>query len=98
MTIRATVLALAAASLFPTLADAQTRVPLASMTCSAATAFLEAQGVVIFSTGPETYERVVRDGGYCMRTEVARPFMGPSRDNPQCIVGALCSQIEGDNQ
>lgn len=98
MTIRATVLAFAAASLFPTLANAQTRVPLASMTCAAATALLETQGAVIFSTGPGTYERVVRDSGYCMRTEIVRPFLGASRDNPQCVVGALCSPVEGDNQ
>lgn len=98
MTIKAAGLALAAVLAVPTFGEAQTRVPLASMTCSAAAALLETQGVVIFSTGPSTYDRVVRDGGFCSRTETVRPFLGATRDNPQCIVGGLCSQIEGDNQ
>ena len=42
------------------------------------------------STGPLTYLRIVRDGGFCTIEETTRPDYEATRDERQCFVGYRC--------
>jgi hypothetical protein len=41
-------------------------------------------------TGPNAYEKVVVDGGFCSLAETTSPAWVPTADNPQCFVGYRC--------
>ena len=54
---------------------------------------VDARGAIVVSTGPMSYERVVRDGGFCELETTTAPAWVPTSDNPQCFAGYRCRQI-----
>jgi hypothetical protein len=75
-------------------ASAQERVPAISMPCANVAGVVRARGAAVLSTGPYTYERVVRDQGFCELETTTAPAWVPSADNPQCFAGYRCRPIE----
>jgi hypothetical protein len=79
-------LALCAAS--PCLAQARPNTT--TMSCKAAAGVVDAQGAVVLSTGPTTYDRYVASKSFCQFDEILRPAFVPTADNPQCFIGYYC--------
>jgi hypothetical protein len=68
------------------------RPDLRRMTCLEARQMVQRYGSVVFTTGPYTFSRYVLDRRYCDRGQAAFPQLGPTRDNPRCLVGLECRQ------
>ncbi len=56
------------------------------LTCAEASALVTRAGAIVMDTGPMTYARFVRDGGFCPLPETTRPAWERTRDNPECFV------------
>ena len=66
-----------------------------AMTCRQAAGLVFARGAVVLGTGGHTYDRYVRDRGFCEVTELTKPGYAPTLDNPQCLVGYRCFEPSG---
>lgn len=62
------------------------------MSCAEAKATVSGQGGIVLRTGGATYDRFVRDRGFCEITEITIPAFVPARDNPNCFVGYRCKE------
>ncbi|WP_346909659.1 hypothetical protein [uncultured Roseibium sp.] len=71
---------------------AAARPDLRRMTCLEARHMVQRNGSVVFTTGPYTFSRYVSDRRFCDRGQAAFPQLGPTRDNPKCLVGLECRQ------
>lgn len=85
-TLAATLAILAA----PGLAGAQDFPNTLTMSCAEATAMVNAQGAVTLSSGPNVFNRYVKDEAYCSGGQQTRPQWVPTRDQQQCPVGNIC--------
>lgn len=73
-------------------AHAQSRPEASQLTCQAASALVNSRGAVVLTTGPGTYERVVRDGGACLQgDDYLLPAYLATKDSRSCGVGFYCS-------
>ena len=80
-------------------AAAQERVPAAAMPCAQVAGLIQARGAAVLSTGPYTYERVVRDQGFCEAETTTAPAYVPTSDTAQCFAGYRCRQTNrGENR
>lgn len=82
--------ALAAALAPAGLAGAQGRPDITAMSCAAAADLVARSGAIVLTTGPITYARFVRDGGFCTVETTTKPAYEQTRDLPRCFVGYLC--------
>lgn len=80
----------AAGTLSATQALAQSRPFSPALACGQAQRLVLARGAVVIGTGPYTYDRYVRDRGFCEINEYLEPAYVPSADTPQCFVGYIC--------
>ncbi|MGO4573906.1 hypothetical protein [Microvirga sp. 2TAF3] len=71
-------------------AQAQQRPFTPAMPCRQAQAIVAANGAAVLGTGTYTYDRYVRDRGFCQIDEYIEPAWVPTRDAPQCPVGYRC--------
>ncbi|KQP51697.1 hypothetical protein ASF39_07905 [Methylobacterium sp. Leaf108] len=62
------------------------------MTCRQAQATVAQAGGIVLGTGGPTYDRFVRDRGFCEVTEIATHALAPTRDTPQCFIGYRCKE------
>lgn len=79
-------------------ASAQGRPDTTAMTCAEASALVARAGAVVMSTGPFTYARFVRYGGFCPLPETTRPSWETTRDDPKCFVGYVCRDKFNESQ
>ncbi len=86
-----------AASLMATAAVAQGRPSTTAMTCGQARGFVSSRGAAVIGTGGQTYDRFVRDRGFCEATEVTKTTFVPTRDNPSCFIGYRCIEPSQDD-
>ncbi|WP_018263814.1 hypothetical protein [Methylobacterium sp. WSM2598] len=70
--------------------DLPNRVPAPALRCGQVLALLNQRGEAIVDTGPFTYERLVRDIGFCPIEQTTEPFFGPSADAGRCFLGYRC--------
>lgn len=82
--------AIAAALAAPVAAGAQDFPNTLNMSCAEATAMVNSQGSVTLSTGPNVFNRYVKDEAYCSGGQQTRPQWVQTRDQPQCPVGNIC--------
>lgn len=75
-------------------ASAQERVPAPSMPCASVAGLVASRGAAILTTGPITYERVVRDQSFCELETSTVPAYVPSADQRLCFAGYRCRPIE----
>ncbi|MDO9426896.1 MAG: hypothetical protein Q7T93_08670 [Methylobacterium sp.] len=71
-------------------AVAQARLATPDMTCAEAAGLVTRTGAIVLTTGPFTYARLVRDGGFCPLPEVPKPAFEATRDAARCFVGYTC--------
>ena len=67
------------------------------MSCAQARALIQWQGAIVLSTGPYTYDRFVRDQGFCPLADVAEQTWEPTADVQLCPIGFRCRQTN-DNR
>jgi hypothetical protein len=67
------------------------------MSCRAAQGLVAAQGAVVFTTGPHTYERFVSGMRFCDRAETTEPGYAAAADTPRCFVAYRCKDRSADN-
>jgi len=83
-------------STFSTGAMAQSGATTLNMTCAQAARLVAAKGAVVLRTGPNTYDRYVRDASFCAVQESVRPAWVRTADTAQCYVGGVCRMREID--
>ena len=69
---------------------AQSRPSTTRMSCSAASNIVQGRGAAVLGTGGDTFDRFVRDAGFCFHGQVLRPGFAPTADREQCLVGWRC--------
>jgi hypothetical protein len=62
-----------------------------SMSCRQAQRTVAANGAVVMTTGPHTYDRFVASPGYCEVAEWAHSATAPTRDTAECPLGYICN-------
>ena len=72
-------------------ADAQ-RASTTDMACRQAQGTVARAGGIVLGTGGATYDRFVRDRGFCEVTEITTRAFVPTRDTPQCFIGYRCKE------
>lgn len=72
----------------PALAQARPSAP--DRTCAANRQSVLANGAIVLGTGGPTFDRFVRDRGFCEHGDFLEPAWIPSRDTAQCFVGYRC--------
>ncbi|MFN4010813.1 MAG: hypothetical protein ACK4K8_12720 [Pannonibacter sp.] len=85
-------IAVALTALFATTTASLARPDLRQMTCREAQQTLLRNGAVVFTTGPNTYDRFVTSRAYCDSWEEAVPAYQKTRDAPQCQIGFQCEE------
>lgn len=88
-------LAAATLSLAGAAALAQGRPDTTRMSCRQAAGLVQAQGAIVLGTGGHSYDRYVRDRGFCQVTQSTKAAFAPAADNPQCFVGYTCFDPSG---
>jgi len=58
--------------------------------CIASQRLVAARGAVVLGTGPNTYDRFVRDRTFCLASEYTETAYAPAADTPQCFIGFRC--------
>jgi hypothetical protein len=80
-----------------TAAAAQGRPSTLAMTCGQTRALIAQQGAIVLSTGLHTYDRYVRDQGFCPLGEITQPVWERTADAAQCPIGYRCRSF-GENR
>jgi hypothetical protein len=60
------------------------------LACETLKAMIYDKGALVLSTGQFTFDRYVRDQGYCMLGEITEPAWLTSANQAQCFVGYTC--------
>jgi hypothetical protein len=60
------------------------------LSCQRLKGMIYEKGAVVLSTGQFTFDRYVRDQGYCMQGEITEPAWLNSSDQVECFVGYTC--------
>ena len=74
----------------PSVALAQDFPNTLNMTCTEAQALVTNQGSVTLSTGPNVFNRYVKDEASCAGGQQTKPAWVQTRDQQQCSVGSTC--------
>ncbi len=90
------VIAFIIVSTFSTGATAQSGATTLDITCAQASGLVAAKGAVVLRTGPNTYDRYVRDASFCAVQELVRPDWVRTADTARCYVGGVCRMREID--
>ncbi|HSI39889.1 MAG TPA: hypothetical protein VLA00_05000 [Xanthobacteraceae bacterium] len=69
---------------------AQARPDSLSLSCDALSRLVRQNGAVVIGTGPNIFDRYVRDAGFCPQPQTVQPSWLQSADTAQCFVGYRC--------
>ncbi len=61
-----------------------------NMTCSQTQALVNSSGASVLATGPNVFDRYVKDMAYCPQAMVTKPGWVKTKDVAQCFVGYTC--------
>jgi hypothetical protein len=78
-------------------AQAQARPDTLALSCREAAALVNRGGAVVLGTGPNIYDRYVREIRFCSGAEQLKAEWVKTRDNPQCFIGYTCYVPSRDN-
>jgi hypothetical protein len=84
------------ASLIATLAIAQEGPNLRTMQCSEAKAEVNTKGAVILNSGPNIFNRYVKDRAYCPEDMYLRGAFVRTENSRSCFIGYTCNDKDGD--
>ncbi len=65
------------------------------MSCRQAIELVSKAGAIVLSTGDTTFDRFVRDQGFCDRGKGTTPAWAAAADNPTCAIGYTCEETIG---
>lgn len=71
-------------------ATAQTRPFSPALPCAEVGRLVSSRGAVVVSTSATTYDRLVRDRGFCEVNELTETTFIPAADTRQCFAGYTC--------
>ena len=74
---------------------AQSRPSTTNMSCAQAQATVQSAGAIVLGMGDFSYDRFVRNEGFCAREEMGVPTWAPTRDVALCVVGFVCESRAG---
>ncbi|MFG1348222.1 hypothetical protein [Xanthobacter autotrophicus] len=77
--------------------QAQARPDSLTLSCQEAAALVNASGAIVLGTGPNIYDRYVREIRFCSGAEQLKAEWVKTRDNPQCFIGYTCYVPSRDN-
>ncbi len=60
------------------------------LSCAQARGWVNSHGAALIRTSPSTFDRYVRDRGFCVVPEDTKPEWIRTRDVAQCFVGYTC--------
>ncbi len=64
------------------------------MSCASSRALVQKRGAVLMYTGPGIFDRYVANQSFCAGNEMTKPAWIATVDQPQCLVGSVCREIE----
>lgn len=82
----------AAALVAAALSAAEARPMSSRMACTEVQKLVARSGAVVMNFTPATYDRVVADSRWCLRTERLDPLYVPARDSGACFAGYVCRE------
>lgn len=88
--IRAAVVAVVAASVGSS-AQAQEGQNLRKMPCSEAQALVKTKGAAVLHSGPNIFNRYVKDAAFCAEDMVLKPAWAKTQNVQACFVGYICT-------
>ncbi|MGI9400575.1 MAG: hypothetical protein ACR2O0_04915 [Rhizobiaceae bacterium] len=60
--------------------------------CGQVVSTIQQYGSIVWTTGPNTYDRIVSNRSYCKHGQVPEQKYAPTLDNPRCRVGYTCRE------
>ncbi len=82
---------LLATTFFGTMALAQEGPNVRTMTCAAAKALVNSKGAAILNSGPNVFNRYVKDAAFCLEDMYLQGAWVRTQDNPSCFIGYTCT-------
>lgn len=76
---------------------AEARPDTLAMSCGEAAALVASRGAIVLGTGPNIFDRYVRELRFCSGFEQLKPEWVRTKDNPQCFIGYTCYVPTRDN-
>lgn len=67
------------------------------LSCAQARGWVNARGAALIRTSPSTFDRYVRDRGFCVVPEDTKPEWIRTQDVAQCFVGYTCYDPSRDH-
>ena len=64
------------------------------MSCASSRALVQKRGAVLMYTGPNIFDRYVSNQSFCAGNEMTKPAWIATVDQPECLVGSVCREIE----
>jgi ABC-type sugar transport system substrate-binding protein len=77
-------------SLLATMASAQEGQNLRTMQCAAAKALVNSKGAAILNSGPDVFNRYVKDAAFCLEDMYLQGAWVRTQDSKSCFVGYTC--------
>ena len=59
-------------------------------TCDQGRSLIAQSGAIVMTTGPNTYERIVHNRGFCSPDQEQVTEIVPASDDPRCRIGYTC--------
>ena len=85
-----TAIGLALTSLLATTSFAQEGPNLRTMQCAQAKALVNSKGFAVLNSGPNIFNRYVKDAAFCAEDMYLQPAWARTQDSRSCFVGYTC--------
>lgn len=67
-----------------------------AMTCAQTKAIIQSKGAALINSGPDVFNRYVKDAAYCLEDQYLQPAWVRTLDNKACFIGYYCSDNRYD--
>ncbi len=84
------------ASLAATIALGQEGPNLRTMQCAEAQSLIKSKGVALLHSGPNIFNRYVKDAAFCAEDMYLRPAWARTQNSKACFIGYTCSDNTND--
>ena len=67
-----------------------------AMTCAQTKAIIQEKGAALINSGPNVFNRYVKDAAYCLQDQYLAPAWVRTLDSKACLIGYICSDNRDD--
>jgi hypothetical protein len=67
-----------------------------TMTCAQTKAIIQSKGASLINSGPDVYNRYVKDAAYCLEDQYLAPAWVRTLDSKACFIGYYCTDNRDD--